>query len=124
MGSETTTYKDLQVQRLMSKPEEAYKQYMLEAFKQIRYGMRHVNAHFQTGIIDTRSLYNDGFLSALGYNPAEKIKYTLLDPALTLSWLRTNINPNIENNVSAQWRAPSLEELALEYLQDTYSGMI
>ena len=124
MGSETTTYKDLQIQRLMSKPEEAYKQYMLEAFKQIRYGMRHVNAHFQTGMIDTRSLYNDGFLKALGYNPSEKIKYTLLDPALTLSWIRSNISPSVENNISAQWRAPSLEELALEYLQDTYSGMI
>ena len=124
MGSETTTYTDLQVQRLMSKPDEAYKQYMLEAFKQIRYGMRHVNAHFQTGMIDTRSLYNDGFLNALGYNPSEKIKYTVLDPALALSWLRTNISPAVENNVSAQWRAPSLEELALEYLQDTYSGMV
>ena len=124
MGSETVTYTDLQVQRLMSKPEEAYKQYMLEAFKQIRYGMRHVNANFQTGMIDTRSLYNDGFLKALGYDPAEKIKYTLLDPALTLSWIRSNISPSVENNISAQWRAPSLEELALEYLQDTYSGMI
>ena len=123
MGSETSTYTDIQIQRLMSKPEEAYKQYMLEAFKQIRYGMRHVNAHFQTGIIDTRSLYNDGFLKNLGYNPAEKIKYTLLDPALTLSWMRSNISPSVEN-ISAQWRAPSLEELALEYLQDTYSGMI
>ena len=124
MGSETTTYTDIQIQRLMSKPEEAYKQYMLEAFKQIRYGMRHVNAHYQTGIIDTRSLYNDGFLKNLGYDPAEKIKYTLLDPALTLSWIRSNISPDVENNISAQWRAPSLEELALEYLQDTYSGMI
>ena len=113
MGSETTTYTDIQIQRLMSKPEEAYKQYMLEAFKQIRYGMRHVNAHYQTGIIDTRSLYNDGFLKNLGYDPAEKIKYTLLDPALTLSWMRSNISPSVEN-ISAQWRAPTLAELAIE----------
>ena len=124
MGSETVTYKDLQVQPLMEKPEEAYRQYMLEAFKQIRYGMRHVNAHYQTGIIDTRSLFNDGFLRALGYDPSEKIAYTILDPALALSWIRSNISPAVENNVSASWRAPTLEELAIEYLQDTYSGMI
>ena len=124
MGSETTTYKDLQIQPLMSKPEEVHKQYQLEAFKQIRSGMKSVVNTFQMGIVDTRALFNDGFLKALGYNPSERIKYTVLDPALVLSWLRTNISPNIENNVSAQWRAPSLEELALEYLQDTYSGMI
>ena len=35
MGSETTTYKDLQIQPLMSHPEKVYKQYMLEAFKEI-----------------------------------------------------------------------------------------
>lgn len=124
MGSETVTYKDLQIQPLMEKPEEAYRQYMLEAFKQIRYGMRHVNAHYQTGIIDTRSLFNDGFLRALGYDPSEKIAYTILDPALALSWIRSNISPAVENNVSASWRAPTLEELAIEYLQDTYSGMV
>ena len=124
MGSETITYKDLQIQPLMSKPEKVYKQYQLEAFKQIRGGIKAVNNTFQMGIVDTRSLFNDGFLKALGYNPSEKIKYTVLDPALVLSWLRTNISPNVENNVSAQWRAPTLEEIAIEYLQNTYSGMI
>ena len=124
MGSETTTYKDLQIQPLMSHPEKVYKQYMLEAFKEIKGGMRAVNNAFQMGIIDTRSMFNDGFLKNLGYNPSETIKYTLLDPALVLSWLRTNVSAEVENNVSASWRAPTLEEIAIEYLQDTYSGMI
>ena len=124
MGSETTTYKDLQIQRLMSHPEKVYKQYMLEAFKEINGGMRAVNNAYQMGIIDTRSMFNDGFLTNLGYNPRETIKYTLLDPALVLSWLRSNISAEVENNVSASWRAPTLEEIAIEYLQDTYSGMI
>ena len=124
MGSETTTYKDLQIQPLMSHPEKVYKQYMLEAFKEINGGMRAVNNAYQMGIIDTRSMFNDGFLTNLGYNPSETIRYTLLDPALVLSWLRTNISAEVENNVSASWRAPTLEEIALEYLQDTYSGMI
>jgi hypothetical protein len=124
MGSETTTYKDLQIQPLMSHPEKVYKQYMLEAFKEINGGMRAVNNAFQMGIIDTRSMFNDGFLTNLGYNPSETIKYTLLDPALVLSWLRTNVSAEVENNVSASWRAPTLEEIAIEYLQDTYSGMI
>lgn len=124
MGSETITYKDLQIQPLMSHPEKVYKQYMLEAFKGINGGMRAVNNAYQIGIIDTRSMFNDGFLTNLGYNPSETISYTLLDPALVLSWLRTNISAEVENNVSASWRAPTLEEIAIEYLQDTYSGMI
>ena len=124
MGSETTTYKDLQIQPLMSKPEKVYKQYQLEAFKEINGGMRAVNNAFQMGIIDTRSMFNDGFLTNLGYNPSETISYTLLDPALVLSWLRTNVSAEVENNVSASWRAPTLEEIVIEYLQDTYSGMI
>lgn len=124
MGSETTTYKDLQIQPLMSHPEKVYKQYMLEAFKEINGGMKAVNKSFQMGIIDTRSMFNDGYLTNLGYNPRETVKYTLLDPALVLSWLRTNISAEVENNVSASWRAPTLEEIAIEYLQDTYSGFI
>ena len=124
MGSETTTYSYLQIQPLMSHPEKVYKQYMLEAFKEINGGMKAVNKSFQMGIIDTRSMFNDGFLTNLGYNPRETIKYTLLDPALVLSWLRSNISAEVENNVSASWRAPTLEEIAIEYLQDTYSGMI
>lgn len=124
MGSETTTYKDLQIQPLMSHPEKVYKQYMLEAFKEINGGMRAVNNAYQMGIIDTRSMFNDGFLTNLGYNPRETIKYALIDPALVLSWLRTNVSAEVENNVSASWRAPTLEEIAIEYLQDTYSGMI
>lgn len=124
MGSETTTYKDLQIQPLMSHPEKVYKQYMLEAFKEINGGMRAVNNAYQMGIIDTRSMFNDGFLTNLGYNPSETIRYTLLDPALVLSWLRTNVSAEVENNVSASWRAPTLEEIAIEYLQDTYSGMM
>lgn len=124
MGSETTTYRDLQIQPLMSHPEKVYKQYMLEAFKEINGGMKAVNNAFQMGIIDTRSMFNDGFLTNLGYNPSETIMYTLLDPALVLSWLRTNVSAEVENNVSASWRAPTLEEIAIEYLQDTYSGMV
>lgn len=124
MGSETTTYKDLQIQPLISQPGKVYKKYQLEAFKNIRSGMRAVNNAFQMGIVDTRSMFNDGFLKNLGYNPRETIKYTLLDPALVLSWLRSNISAEVENNVSASWRAPTLEEIAIEYLQDTYSGMI
>ena len=113
MGSETTTYKDLQIQPLMSHPEKVYKQYMLEAFKEINGGMKAVNNAYQMGIIDTRSMFNDGFLTNLGYNPSETIKYTLLDPALVLSWLRTNVSPEVENNVSASWRAPTLFEIAM-----------
>ena len=123
-GSKTVTYKDLQVQKLMDDPEKAYKASMREAYKNVGAGMRAVIREYQQGIVDTRSLFNDSYLTNLGYNPSETIKYKVVDPILVLSWLKTNVNTNISKVVDYKWGVPSLEEIALEYLQDTYSGMV
>lgn len=123
-GSKTVTYKDLQVQKLMDDPEKAYKASMREAYKNVSAGMRAVIRGYQQGIVDTRSLFNDSYLTNLGYNPKETIQYRVVDPILVLSWLKANVNTNISEVVSYKWGVPSLEEIALEYLQDTYSGMV
>ena len=123
-GSKTITYKDLQVQKLMDDPEKAYKASMREAYKNVSRGMRAVIREYQQGIVDTRSLFNDSYLTNLGYNPKENIQYLVVDPILVLNWLKANVNTNISKVVSYKWRVPSLEEIALEYLQDTYSGMV
>lgn len=123
-GSKTVTYKDLQVQKLMDDPEKAYKASMREAYKNVSAGMRAVIREYQQGIVDTRSLFNDSYLTNLGYNPSENIRYSVVDPILVLSWLKTNVNTNISKVVNYKWGIPSLEEIALEYLQDTYSGMV
>ncbi len=123
-GSKTVTYKDLQVQKLMDDPEKAYKASMREAYKNVSAGMRAVIREYQKGIVDTRSLFNDSYLTNLGYNPSESIQYKVVDPVLVLSWLKTNVNTNISKVVNYKWGVPSLEEIALEYLQDTYSGMV
>ena len=123
-GSKTVTYKDLQVQKLMDDPEKAYKASMREAYKNVGAGMRAVIREYQQGIVDTRSLFNDSYLTNLGYNPSETIKYKVVDPILVLSWLKTNVNTNISKVVDYKWGVPSLEEIAIEYLQDTYSGMV
>lgn len=123
-GSKTITYKDLQVQKLMDDPEKAYKASMREAYKNVSRGMRAVIREYQQGIVDTRSLFNDSYLTNLGYNPKESIQYLVVDPILVRSWLKTNVNTNISKVVSYKWGVPSLEEIALEYLQDTYSGMV
>ena len=123
-GSKTVTYKDLQVQKLMDDPEKAYKASMREAYKNVGAGMRAVIREYQQGIVDTRSLFNDSYLTNLGYNPSENIQYLVVDPVLVLSWLKTNVNTNISKLVNYKWGVPSLEEIALEYLQDTYSGMV
>lgn len=123
-GSKTVTYKDLQVQKLMDNPEKAYKASMREAYKNVSAGMRAVIREYQQGIVDTRSLFNDSYLTNLGYNPSENIQYKVVDPVLVLSWLKTNVNTNISKVVNYKWGVPSLEEIALEYLQDTYSGMV
>ena len=123
-GSKTITYKDLQVQKLMDDPEKAYKASMREAYKNVSRGMRAVIREYQQGIVDTRSLFNDSYLTNLGYNPKENIQYLVVDPILVLNWLKANVNTNISKVVSYKWGVPSLEEIALEYLQDTYSGMV
>ena len=122
-GSKTVTYKDLQVQKLMDDPEKAYKAAMKQAYKNVGAGMRSVIREYQQGIIDTRSMFNDSYLTNLGYNPKETIPYSIVDPILVRSWLLSNIDSSIGNVVSYKWAIPSLEEIALEYLQDTYSGM-
>ena len=123
-GSKTITYKDLQVQKLMDDPEKAYKATMREAYKNVSRGMRAVIREYQQGIVDTRSLFNDSYLTNLGYNPKENIQYLVVDPILVLDWLKTNVNTNVSKVVSYKWGVPSLEEIALEYLQDMYSGMV
>lgn len=123
-GSKTVTYKDLQVQKLMDDPEKAYKASMREAYKNVGAGMRAVIREYQQGIVDTRSLFNDSYLTNLGYNPKETIPYSVVDPILVRSWLRSNVNSSINRVVNYKWGVPSLEEIALEYLQDTYSGMV
>lgn len=122
-GSKTVTYKDLQVQKLMDDPEKAYKVAMRQAYKNVGAGMRSVIREYQQGIIDTRSMFNDSYLTNLGYNPKETIPYSIVDPILVRSWLLSNVDSSIGNVVSYKWAIPTLEEIALEYLQDTYSGM-
>lgn len=123
-GTKTKTYTDLQVQKLMDEPEKAYKAYMRQAYKNVSAGMRAVIREYQQGIVDTRSLFNDSYLTNLGYNPKENIQYSVVDPILVLNWLKANVNTNISNVISYKLGVPSLEEIALEYLQDTYSGMV
>ena len=123
-GSKTVTYTDLQVQKLMDAPDKAYKAAMKQAYKNVGAGMRSVIREYQQGIIDTRSMFNDSYLTNLGYNPKEVIPYTIVDPILVRSWLLSNVDSSIGNVVSYKWAIPSLEEIALEYLQDTYSGML
>ena len=122
-GSKTVTYKDLQVQKLMDDPEKAYKAAMKQAYKNVGAGMRSVIREYQQGIIDTRSMFNDSYLTSLGYNPKEVIPYTIVDPILVRSWLLSNVSRDISEVNSYKWAIPTLEEIALEYLQDTYSGM-
>ena len=122
-GTKERTYLDLQVEKLMDAPEKAYEAAMREAYKNVGSGMRAVISTYQRGIVDTRSLFNDQYLTNLGYNPRETIRYKTVDPVLVLGWLKTNVSANVTGVTSYRWGVPTLEEIALEYLQDTYVGM-
>lgn len=122
-GSSSKTYVNLQVQPLMDDPEKWYKASMNEAFKNIPYGMRSVMNRYVHNMTDARSLFNDTFLSNLGYNPRENIKYRVIDPDLVLNWAKANISNSVTSVSECKFTTPTMEELALEYLQDNYTGM-
>jgi len=122
-GSSSITYSSLQVQSLMDHPEKWYKASMREAYKNIPTGMRSVMNSYVHNMIEARSMFNDGFLTSLGYNPRESIKYRVVDPDLVLSWARSNISSVVSSVSEYKFATPTMEELALEYLQYNYSGM-
>ena len=94
-GSKERTSVGLQVEKLMDAPEKAYKAEMREAYKNVGGGMKSVIRAYQRNIINSKSMFNDWYLTALGYNPREDIKHRTVDPALVLDWCKTNINNDI-----------------------------
>lgn len=122
-GSKERTYVGLQVQPLMDEPDQWYKASMLEAYKAIPHGMKTVMKQYVNGMLDARSMFNDTFLTNLGYNPRESIKYRVVDHDLVLSWAKTNISSSVVSVSEYKFSIPTMEELALEYLQDTYTDM-
>ena len=122
-GSSSKTYTNLQVQPLMDDPEKWYKASMNEAFKNIPHGMKSVMNMYVHNMTDARSLFNDTFLTNLGYNPRENIKYRVIDPDLVLNWAKTNISSSITSVSECKFTTPTMKELALEYLQDNYTDM-
>lgn len=122
-GSSSKTYTDIQVQPLMDHPEKWYKAAMRSVYKNVPNGMKSVMQQYSANMTDARSMFNDGYLTALGYNPKETIKYRVIDPDLVLSWAKTNINSSVTSVSNAKFAVPTMEELALEYLQDTYTNM-
>ena len=119
-STKTKTTVGLQVERMMDTPEDAYKAEMREAYKNIGSGMKDVMKAYQKNIIDSKSMFNDGYLTALGYNPRENIKHRVVDPTLVLDWCKSNIDSSVSGVSSYKWGIPTIEEIALEYLQDTY----
>lgn len=119
-GSKSITSVNLQIGRLIDAPEKAYKAAMREAYKNIGSGMKSVIRAYQRNIIDTKSLFNDKYLTSLGYNPRETINYRAVDPALVLSWCKANISADVSTINKYRWEIPTIEEICIEYLQDTY----
>ena len=122
-GSSSKTYSSLQVQPLMDHPDKWYKASMREAYKNIPQGMRSVMNQYTHNMIDARSMFNDGFLTSLGYNPRENVQYRVVDPDLVLSWAKSNISSSVSSVHDYRFGTPTMEELALEFIQDNYTGM-
>lgn len=119
-GSKERTIVGLQVSKLVEKPEKVHKAIMREAYKNVPAGMRPVMKAYQQSLIDSKSMFNDGYLTAMGYNPRENIKYRVVDQIKVLQWARYNIDVGVTSVSECSWSVPSLRLLAIEHLQDTY----
>ena len=120
MGSSSKTITDYDVVPIMKGTGELYKNLSLEAFRHINQGMRTVIDVYGQGIVKIGGLYNDGFLTAMGYNPSENIAYSVVDSDKLLQWVRDNLDPNATSINSYRLGSVTMEDMAIRYMQENY----
>ena len=120
MGSSSKTIVDYDIVPIMKGTGELYKNLSLEAYKQIPSGMSTVMNVYGESIVKISGLYNDGFLTAMGYNPNELIQYNVVDEIKLLQWVRDNLDPNATGIGSYRLGSVTMQDMAFKYLQDNF----
>lgn len=122
MGGSTKTYNNIQVNAVLDDYKDAYETVTLDAYKSILGGTSSdvINA-LGTTMADNRSVYNEGFLSALGYNPSETVKYYTLNESVILDWAKANIDNDIADVSNVVLQVPTNDMVAIKYFQDNYT---
>lgn len=121
MGSSSKTYTNIESKPIDVEYKKSYNTMMLESYKHIIKGGNFFIDHLGRTMASNRSIFNDGFLNATGYNPNESISYEVIDETATLAWAQQNVSGEIDlvSNVS---EAPlQYLQIALYYLQENYT---
>lgn len=120
MGSSSRTITDYDLVPIMKGIGELYKTLSLEAYKQVPSGMSTVMDVYGESIVQISGLYNDGFLTAMGYNPNELIQYNVVDEVKLLQWVRDNLDPNATGIGSYRLGSVTMQDMAFKYLQNNF----
>jgi len=121
MGSSTRTYTNLQLQPLMDDDTAAYDDAMLNVYKQNLVGFDKTLSVYGKTISSNKSLFNSGFLDALGFDPAETATRYVLDNAKLLAWAKTNVDSSISSVRRSSYAPLTSRQASEKYLSGVYS---
>lgn len=120
MGSSSKTITDYDLVPIMKGTGDLYKALSLEAYKQVPSGMSTVMDVYGESIVKISGLYNDGFLTAMGYNSSEFIQYSVVNEVKLLQWVRDNLDPNATGINSYRLGSVTMQDMAFKYLQNNF----
>lgn len=118
-GSKTKTVTDVQTVGLIDEADfgSLRKNLLLEAGKKINSGFGMVRNTIGMQMVDMKSLYNDSYLEALGYNPSEDILINKVDQATVENYTFTNIDSGATNIQDLKISLLSIEDMVILQLQ-------
>lgn len=118
MGSSTSTYHGLHFTELMKDYGGLNKYMFMSAAEKISQGMPTVKKLRQDGILYLKSMYNSGYLNAMGYEPINSIYTQVLNNEAVLDFTKTNIDSSATSIVKSEVRAASILDKVLVAIQD------
>lgn len=121
MGSSSRTYYGLEVVPVTEDYEQGYTNTMLNVYKQIFNGPDVLIDTLGRSIATNRAIFNDAYLTAMGYNPNETVSYRVTDGDAVLGWAQANVDSDITAVHEIGTTYPENERFALQYMFDTFT---
>ena len=118
MGSSSTTYHGLHFTELMKDYGGLNKYMFMSAAEKISQGMPTVKQLRQDGILYLKSMYNSGYLKAMGYEPINSIYTQVLNNEAILDFTKTNIDSSATSIVKSEIRSVSILDKVLVAIQN------
>lgn len=118
MGSSSSTYHGLHFSELMEDYGGLNKYMFITAAEKIGQGMPIVRDQRQDSIIYLKSMYNSGYLKAMGYEPINSIYTQVLNNEAVLEFTKTNIDSLATSIERTEIRAVTLFDKVVVAIQD------